>query len=110
MTDRQRDSAEPISSQLVQEDASFADIVEEFLQGMPECIERLEAALAGADFENLRRQAHQLKGSGGGYGYPDLTDLAARVEQHAIAGQLEACAAGLAELKDIVSRMVVSLD
>ena len=109
MTDRQRDSAEPIFSQLVQEDASFADIVEAFVQGMPERIERLEAALAEADFENLRRQIHQLKGSGGGYGYPDLTDLAARVEQHAI-GQLEACAAGLAELKDIVSRMVVSLD
>ena len=103
MTDRQRDSAEPIFSQLVQEDASF-------VQGMPERIERLEAALAEADFENLRRQIHQLKGSGGGYGYPDLTDLAARVEQHAIAGQLEACAAGLAKLKDIVSRLVVSLD
>ncbi|MHC4093126.1 MAG: Hpt domain-containing protein [Planctomycetota bacterium] len=75
MTESQPDPADLIPSQLVQQDASFAAIVEAFLQGIPRRIEELENALTEADFENLRRHAHQLKGSGGGYGYPALTDL-----------------------------------
>lgn len=108
MADAQRDSAESICSELVREDPSFADIVEEFLLGLPQRLEQLETAVAEADFAGLRRCAHQLKGSGSGYGYPALTDLAARVEHDALAGRIEACTSGVTELKDMISRLVVS--
>ena len=99
---------DPLPSELVQEDESFADLVEEFLQGMPDRISQIQSALHEHSFEVLRKCAHQLKGSGGGYGYPALTELAAQLEQDAVAEQIDACTAQVAELEDLVSRMVVS--
>ena len=50
--------------------------------------------MANADFEALQRLAHQLKGAGGSYGYPALTDPAKALEETAKARDHEA--AGLA--------------
>ena len=99
-----------IPSELVRSDPGFADLVEEFLKAMPERVSELEATLADRDFDALRRAAHELKGSGGGYGYPAVTESAARLEQQAIAAQLEACQQGFEELKNLLSRLVVSTD
>ncbi|MFQ5414019.1 MAG: Hpt domain-containing protein [Phycisphaerae bacterium] len=98
---------DPISSDLVREDASFADIVEEFVNGLDDRLKNMEQAVRASDFEALRSAAHQLKGSGGGYGYPVLTEHAARLEQQAKANLVDECFDQLAVLKDLVSRVVV---
>lgn len=97
----------PLPSELVLEDASFADLVEEFLGEMPGRLAQIDGAMKASDFDGVRRCAHQLKGSGGGYGYPALTELAARIEQDALAQQLEACRRGINELQELTARMVV---
>ncbi len=107
MTDALRNLPGPIPSKLVEEDPAFADLVNAFLAGMPERLEFLESALRENDFESLRSCAHQLKGSGGGYGYPELTTLAARLEQEALAQQIQACQQDVEAVKDLVSRLVV---
>ena len=38
-----------------------------------------------ADYERLRRMGHDLKGSGGAYGLPQLSALGSRIESAAIA-------------------------
>ena len=103
-------SQELIGSELVQEDVSYADIVLQFVAGLSERLAHMEDALREADFEALRAAAHQLKGSGGGYGYPILTELAAKLEQQAKAGSLETCAAQIEELSELSKRVVVSAD
>ena len=110
MTDHGPEANGLIPSELAQKDASFADLVEDFLGQLPRRIEQLEKALADDDFEALRRAAHQLRGSGGSHGYPALTDLAARVERHALNAQLDACVNGVNEIKQLVSRMVARVD
>ncbi len=67
----------------------------------------MEEAVRASDFEALRRTAHQLKGSGGGYGYPILTQKAAILERHAGAAALDECLDALDELKVICDRVVV---
>ena len=67
-------------------------------------------ALGEGDLGALQRLAHQLKGSGGGYGFPALTKLAAAVEQQAFSKELPGCQRALDELKALVSRVVVKLD
>ena len=108
MADHADNANTPIPSELVRENPEFADLVEEFLGGMPKAISHLESTLAEADFEALRRAAHQLKGSGGGYGYPAVSEFAARLERQAVAARLEACRRDFEELKKLVSRLVVS--
>ncbi len=107
MTDNDPDPKDPISSDLVKDDASFADIVVQFVDGLTNRIDAMDGALSSADFEALRVAAHQLKGSGGGYGYPILTDRAAKLEEWAKAQTLDECQTCLDELKDICARVIV---
>lgn len=107
MNQDERDPQDLIGSELVREDASFADIVVQFIDGLSARLERMEQAIRTSDFEALRVAAHQLKGSGGGYGYPILTDRARELEQHAREKALDDCISSLAELKELCGRVVV---
>ena len=101
---------EPIPSDLVREDALFADVVQDFVDGLDKRVADMAAALADGDFQTLKHLAHQLKGSGGGYGYPALTELAADLERQALSEALPDCRRALDELNVMVSRVVVKLD
>ena len=84
------------------DDEDMIDLVRQFVEELPGEAAAMRNALANGDFEGLRRTAHQLKGAGGSYGYPRLTDAALRVEQSAKAGDAEAAALGLSELEGLV--------
>ena len=107
MTDEQQIPPEPIGSELLRDDPSFADIVLQFVDGLGDRLIKMEEAIAASDFEALRIAAHQLTGSGGGYGYPDLSKQAADLERHAGAKVLEDCAEALEVLKKLCERVVV---
>ena len=96
-----------IGSDLVRGDPFFADIVFHFVDGLGTRLETMETAIRSADFERLRVAAHQLKGSGGGYGYPVLSERAARLERKARAGVLADCNQAFADLKQVCERIVV---
>jgi HPt (histidine-containing phosphotransfer) domain-containing protein len=107
MTEGNQTPSGAIGSELVGEDASFADIVTQFVAGLSERLTRMEHAIRQADFDALRIAAHQLKGSGGGYGYPILTERAGQLEKYARNQALDQCADALAELQEICRRVVV---
>jgi HPt (histidine-containing phosphotransfer) domain-containing protein len=100
------DDTEPILSDLLRDDPSFADIVIDFVDALGDRVHQLESALRAADFETLRGLAHQLKGAGGGYGFPLLTERAAMLETRAGRGSLDECADAIAQLRAIASRIV----
>ena len=47
---------------------------------MPARIDALKAAFGDHDWDGLTRLAHQLSGSAGSYGFPELSRLARRLE------------------------------
>lgn len=63
------------------EDTDMAELVEMFVQEVPDRLAQLEQCLDQANWSELARFAHQLKGAGGSYGFPQLTPAAARLEQ-----------------------------
>ncbi len=69
-------------SQLLLEDADLRDIVEEFVNELGGRIDEINSAYAAFDWDALQTFAHRLKGAGGSYGYPDISALAATMEQH----------------------------
>lgn len=71
-------------------------------------IDTFRAQLTAGDFEALRIGGHSLKGSGGGYGFPDLTRIGAVIETAAKAGDSEAITAALAEYADYMQRVEVT--
>lgn len=61
-------------------DPDLRDIVELFVEEMPDRIAMLSEMLRAADWEGLRRIAHQIKGAAGSYGFDPISPMAGRVE------------------------------
>jgi HPt (histidine-containing phosphotransfer) domain-containing protein len=75
----------PIRS-LYADDPDMAEIVFEFAADAPERATLLERLLAAGQLPELRTLAHQLKGAGGGYGFPQVTEAAALLESAVLQG------------------------
>jgi HPt (histidine-containing phosphotransfer) domain-containing protein len=61
-------------------DEVLRELVELFVEEMPGRAARLHECFAAADWDGLRRAAHQMKGSSGSYGFDQLTPYAADLE------------------------------
>lgn len=71
-------------------DNDLAEIVAMFVDELPDRLEVLREALQAGDREKLGRAAHQLKGSAGSYGFPQITPFAARLEYASRANEAQA--------------------
>ena len=71
---------DPIRSAF-EDDPDMIDIVREFVHAFSDRMTALEDALAKGDLPRLQTLAHQLKGAGGGYGFPQITEAAANLEK-----------------------------
>ena len=80
------------------DDPNMIDLIEQFIHRLPRRIVAMRQALANTHHEELRRLAHQLKGAGGGYGYPCLTEGARALEDAAKACDVEAATLALKDL------------
>ena len=100
-------STRRIISDLVIEDPSYTDIVEQFVNGLADRLREMEDAIRTSDFDMLRVAAHRLKGSGGGYGYPILTERATELERHAMAHTESECRSAFDRLRDTMNRIAV---
>lgn len=67
----------------------------------------LKAAVEHADFESARISGHRMKGSGGAYGIPKLTELGASIEQASKAQDGSALQNAIAELEEYLGRLAV---
>lgn len=69
----------PIYSRF-REDLDFRELLEDFVVSARERRTSLEASFAERSVQELGRQAHQIKGAGGGYGFDSLSQVAALLE------------------------------
>jgi HPt (histidine-containing phosphotransfer) domain-containing protein len=70
-------------------DPDLQDIVEMFVEEMPQRAASLLDHLDRQDWEGLRQVAHQLKGAAGSYGFEPLSPCAGRVESAVRDGEPE---------------------
>jgi HPt (histidine-containing phosphotransfer) domain-containing protein len=70
----------PLYSSLAS-DPDMVELVELFVEEMPERIDALLDMVREADMDGLQRMAHQLKGAAGSYGFEDITVAAAKLER-----------------------------
>jgi signal transduction histidine kinase/CheY-like chemotaxis protein len=96
-----------LRSSLPTDDSEIREIVQEFVDSVPERISAISAALDANEYEELARLAHALKGCGGTAGFDCFTEPAARIEQLAKAHQLEEIRQPLQELRDVEQLLIV---
>jgi len=80
MSDSASRSAGPPVYSEHREEPDFRGLLEEFAATRTDRLEQLHSVFAAGRIDDLRVQAHQLKGAGGGYGFPELSDLAGQLE------------------------------
>jgi HPt (histidine-containing phosphotransfer) domain-containing protein len=91
-------------------DAQIAALVPRFLANRAADVGRIRAALAGGDFETIRSAAHRMKGSGGGYGFPEISRLGAAMEAGARARDAAAIGELAASLEAYLARIETARD
>ncbi|GAX61102.1 signal transduction histidine kinase-like protein [Candidatus Scalindua japonica] len=92
--DRQQGTPEEICSEY-SDDEDLVELIDEFVAGLKEDIASMRKVLESEDYNGLCRLAHQMKGAGGSYGYPILTEAAKTLEKAAKARDLEAATTAL---------------
>jgi CheY-like chemotaxis protein/HPt (histidine-containing phosphotransfer) domain-containing protein len=77
--------------------------VEGFINRLPARVVSLTNLVQTGEVEELRRLTHQLKGAGAGYGFPQITEIAARVESLIKSSeQLDTIKTGVDELVELI--------
>ena len=69
----------PLVSQFAN-DPEMGELVQLFVSELPARLDALSAAWSQRRIADLTRMAHQLKGAGGGYGFPTIGKAAAALE------------------------------
>ncbi len=81
--------------------------VPEYLGVMKQYTAEMLMLLETDDFERIRSLAHNIKGTGGSYGFPELTHLAAALETSARTLDALAVKGGLSELSKFLEQVPV---
>lgn len=82
-------------------------LIPEYLCDRRQELSLFEAALEQGDFERIRILGHDLKGTGGGYGFMALTEIGARMEQAALRREPNRVREELDGLTDYLGRVEV---
>jgi PAS domain S-box-containing protein len=70
------------------DDPELRQLQADFFAELPQRMALMRAAHAAADWDDLRSQAHQIKGVGSSFGMPELTRLAGAMEFQLLRGDL----------------------
>nr|MDA3869858.1 PAS domain S-box protein [Gammaproteobacteria bacterium] len=63
----------------MQDNPQYKAIVDRFLAKLPQMLEEISTALTEKNWAELQTKSHNLKGVGGSLGYPEITELAGRL-------------------------------
>ncbi|MHB9068310.1 MAG: Hpt domain-containing protein, partial [Pirellulaceae bacterium] len=89
-----------IASQFA-DDPQLASLLPQFVERLPLQLDAMCKALKEERLEDIQRFAHRLKGAGGSYGYPTLSEMANSLELAAKAQDVGGATTSLAAIKEI---------
>ena len=78
-------------------------LVPQYLASKQKQIEEARSCLTARDFDPIRRFGHNLKGTGGGYGFPAIEEMARDIERAAVETDIDR----IAEQLDALHRFVI---
>jgi PAS domain S-box-containing protein len=101
---------EPVLQSTYADNPVISSIIPDFVHGLPERLAAMRATLSAGQLEELCRLAHQLKGAGGSYGYPTLSDIARVLEHDAREGLATEAEASLKKLAVVCGAVIRGLE
>ena len=92
---------------VIHADKDLEDLIPEFLDNRRTDVGSIHGALANGDFETVRVLGHSMKGSGGGFGFDDITTIGAALEQAAKRQDRDAIREGTEQLAHYLDKVKV---
>ena len=101
---------EALYSNVLEEDSDYKDLVDVFINSLEPTRKELEQAFQEHEWELLAGIIHQLKGLGGGYGYPDITQVAAKIEFQLVSENYSEVSLLLNNMYELFERAIMGHD
>lgn len=90
---------------IVKVDADLKDLIPGFLRTRREDVAAITAAVEAGNWDAVYILGHGMKGSGGGYGFDEISAIGAVIETAAKAKDAAAVKTGAARLADYLGRI-----
>jgi len=88
----------------------LADLIPVFMKNRHKELDTLRAALAAANFEQLRQLGHRMKGVGNSYGFTHVSTLGKYIEDGARSGDRAALQASISEYQDYLAKVQIAYE
>ncbi len=86
-------------------DSELAELIPGYLANRRDDIRKMILAIDSGDFDTIRVIGHQLKGSGGGYGFDFITEVGMVIEKDAMEKNYEEIKRHITALSDYLDRL-----
>ncbi len=94
----------------VKVDKDLEDLIPGFMQRRREDVASIRASLSAGDLDKVRITGHSMKGTGGGYGFEDLSRIGSELEKAAQAGDADAIISLVARLEEYLDKVVIEYE
>jgi HPt (histidine-containing phosphotransfer) domain-containing protein len=88
----------------------LADLIPVFMNNRNKELASLRAALAAADFEQLRQLGHRMRGVGNSYGFDHVSTLGKHIEDGARSGDRASLEARIAEYSEYLTKVQIAYE
>jgi HPt (histidine-containing phosphotransfer) domain-containing protein len=78
-TDTKAPNMDPIISTILKDEPEYADLVEVFVKRLPPTVSKAQQLFNEKNWPQFQKEIHDLKGMGGSYGFPMVTELAGNI-------------------------------
>lgn len=99
-----------LNSQTQNVDPDMQALIDCFCEGLPDYLSKIESAYDNEDWESLQDLAHQLKGSAGSFGFPELTLKAKAVELALKKAQMADVPSNYSVMKHEITEILKKID
>ncbi len=103
-------TGQPQGKIIVRVDRDIVEIVPLFLECRRIDLQKIRQALQSGDYETIRKLGHNLKGTGGGFGFDTVSELGVQIEAAAEKQNGEIVGKYAEELASYLLRVVVVVD
>ena len=95
---------------VVHVDPDIEDLIPGFLENRQKDINVIKESLESSDYDTIERLGHTMKGSGGGYGFDEITEIGFKIENAAKEKNADEILRQVHDLSDYLGRVEVVYD
>jgi len=85
------------------DDPEFQELIKDYIAYLNELVIEISESIKTGKFDNVNRMGHNIKGSGGGYGFSELTEIGREIEFGAKESDIKKVNSGVEKLKTFLA-------